>query len=113
MKILTKEEILAAEDIPTQVVDVPAWGGAVRVAGMSLGKRNEMMRKIKGKDGEIDPEKASLEAFVTGVVEPKFTREDFDALRQKSASAIDDVTKVFLELSGVGEDATESAEKNS
>ena len=35
MALLTRDEILAADDIKTEDVEVPEWGGDVRVSVMS------------------------------------------------------------------------------
>ena len=113
MKILSREEILALDDRPTEIVEVPEWGGAVKVRGMSVGQRAQLLKRIQGPDGKIDPEKASIVAFIEGVVEPKFTMEDYEALAEKSAEAMDRVTMAFMRLSGVEVGAIEAARKNS
>ena len=114
LRILTREEILASRDCPTEVVPTPEWGrgGAVKVQGMSVAQRTSLLSRIRdSKTGEIDAEKASVVAFIEGVVEPKFSMGDYEALRQKYAGAIDRVTKKFLELSGLETRALEEARK--
>lgn len=34
--MITREQILALDDLGTEVVNVPAWGGPVRVRGMTM-----------------------------------------------------------------------------
>src|SRR3990167_873470 len=112
--LLTREAIIAAADITDEIVEVPEWGGAVKVRGMSVADRTALLEKIiDEKTEKIDPEKATLVAFIVGVVEPKFTEADFPALRQKSAAALDRVTAAFLKLSGIDTKALASARKNS
>ena len=112
--LLTREAIIAAADITDEIVEVPEWGGAVKVRGMSVADRTALLEKIiDEKTEKIDQEKATLVAFIVGVVEPKFTEADFPALRQKSAAALDRVTAAFLKLSGIDTKALASARKNS
>ena len=113
VKILTKEEILAADDIPTKVVEVPEWGGAVVVHGMSAAERWEWNRKNKAADGSIDIEKAMNYALIIGISEPKFTEEDIPALRKKYGAVLDRISRAWLELSGIGEEELLKARKNS
>lgn len=113
MARLTRENILEAKDIPEAEVEVKEWGGSVLVRGMSVADRTKLLKAISDpKTDKVDPEKASLYAFVVGVVEPKFIEQDYEALKEKSAAAIDRVTKEFLTLSGVDTGAVAEARKN-
>jgi len=113
LRILSRAEILASHDCPTEIVPTPEWGkgGAVKVQGMSVAQRTNLLSRIRDNTGEIDAEKASLVAFIEGVVEPKFSMKDYDALRQKFSGVIDRVTRKFLELSGLETGALEEARK--
>jgi len=115
-KVLTREEILAATDLPREEVEVPEWGGSVIVQGVSVEQGMALMKEMQiegGEPGEIDPEKAALMAFVYGVVEPKFSAEDVPALRQKSLGAVTNVAQVFMRLSGFENEALKAARKKS
>ena len=41
MSLLSKEAILAAQDLPSEDVEVPEWGGTVRVRGLDGKGRDE------------------------------------------------------------------------
>lgn len=111
-RILTREAILASR-VPEKIVEVPAWGGCVRVRGMTVAERTALLEAITGPDGKIDGERATLYAFIHGVVEPKFTAEDVAALRELSAAALDTVTREFITLSGIAPGEMADARKKS
>ena len=114
MAILTREEIMNLDDLPVEVVEVPEWGGEVKVRGMSAEERVRWADKVKGEDGKnIDVEKAGYYAIVVGVVEPKFDETDVAWLRKKSASALDRIANRWLALSGLGTEALVEGRKNS
>ena len=128
-KFLTRDQILAAQDITTEEVDVPEWGGAVRVRGMSGRERdafeasvveqptgNRSQRRNAGRQRastNMDNLRARLGAWsiVDGNGERLFTDEDVLALGTKSAAGLDRVFEVAMRLSGISEtDADELAE---
>lgn len=106
--MLTLDQIRSAADLPERVVEVPEWGGAVRMRGLSAADGIAVMEKIQGADGKPDNEKAMVYAVLMGVVEPKFSEADMEWLKAKSLKAMTRITKVFNELSGFG--AAELAE---
>ena len=112
-RILSREEILAMDDIPTETVEVPEWNGAVVVRGMSAQERLEWGGKVKGPDGTTDVEKAMYYAIVYGVQEPRFSEDDIPALKKKSGAALDRVAKAWLRLSGLGAEEAIVARGNS
>jgi hypothetical protein len=106
---LTAAEILAANDNVTEVVQVPEWGGAVRVRGMTGYDRDGFERalvSIRGKD--VDTNWTNLRAKLvsrTTVDENDrllFKETDVVALGRKSAKALDRVFEVAQRLSGIG-----------
>ena len=41
MALLTREDILNYNDIKTEIVPVPEWGGEVKVKGLTAGERDK------------------------------------------------------------------------
>ena len=113
VKILSKEEILAADDLPVEVVPTPEWGGSVKVRGMSAEERLMYVEWTKGPDGKTDTEKATFYAIILGVIEPKFSEADIPALKKKSAAVLERISRVWLKLSGIGEEELLKARGNS
>lgn len=98
---LTVDAILSAADLPSEVVQVPEWGGAVKVQGLSraaydaIAKAAEVTVPATG-PGQVagtkrDDDKFSDLLFLACVVEPKFTEAHIPALRGKSLGALNRV----------------------
>ncbi len=114
LPIGTRENILAADDLKTDVIEVPEWGCALRVRGLTLGEVNRIVALSSDSKGKLSSIKSALFSFIAGVVEPKFTDLDIDELQKKSAVVLR-VVKRINQLSGMGEDgvvSVEDAEKN-
>lgn len=100
-EFLTIDEILAANDLPTEVVEVPEWGGSIKVQGLSraaydaIAKAAEVAVPATG-PGQVagskrDDDKFSDLLFLNCVIEPKFTEDHIPALRGKSLGALNRV----------------------
>ena len=70
-KLLTKDDILNADDLPSEVVDVPEWGGHVKVRTMSGSERDafeasliESQGKKKSKDDLMSNIRARFASLV-------------------------------------------------
>jgi len=115
MALLSKAAILAAVDLQSEDVEVPEWGGTVRVAMMSGKARDEFF----GRQGEdkVPYSQFAASVLVSTVIDedgnPVFDETDVAALRAKSQAAMDRVLAVSLRLNGIGPSAAEAAEKNS
>lgn len=109
LKFLTEAEILAAHDIASKVVEVPQWGGCVRVQGLSKAQQQAMRRDANGPDG-LDTDTMELLMFKYGVAEPKFSDAGIQALKEKSSAAFDLVLQEIIKVSGVSEEAIKQAE---
>ena len=122
MKMLTKEEIVAVVDIKTEVVEVPEWGGAVAVRGMTGLERDtfeQAMVKVSA-DGKREADLTNMRAKlcaacivdqVTG--DRLFSDADLQQLANKSSLALDRVFKVAQSINGMAPDSVEDAAKNS
>ncbi len=109
--VLTREQILGASNAPVEL-EIPEWGGVVMIRPLTVGSRTRVMAESKGKGDAKETETLSLRAFVECVVEPEFTAEDYGALKQVNAKAMDRVVKMVLELSGIDVEAVADARKN-
>src|SRR5512133_1899019 len=106
MIYLTKKQILEAQDRKFKDLEVPEWGGTVRVGTMS-GKERDSYERVFGdiREGTMD---ASIRASLCAacVVDengvPLFTKADLQALGEKSGAALDRVFDVAVELNALG-----------
>jgi hypothetical protein len=115
MSILDKAAILAAQDLPTQTVTVPEWGGDVTVRSMTGADRDQYEQALlaqRGPDGKTNMMnvRARLAAFCMVDADGKrlFADEDIAALGSKSAAALDRVFAAASKLNGIGQKDVEA-----
>lgn len=119
MTLLTKEQILSAQDLPTEIVSVPEWGGEVIVRGLTGIERDALeaeVVEVKGKKvtPKLDNLRAKLVAMSIVDEEGKrfFSDKEAAALGRKSASALERVFKVAQRLSGLTDEDVKELEEN-
>ena len=116
--ILTKEAILAADDLPRERVTVPEWGGDVFVRTMTGTERDAFEASLigtgSGKDGRLENVRARLVslALCSESGERLFDDAEIVALGKKSARALDRVFGVAQRLNGIGTDQVDIAKKD-
>lgn len=122
MAYITRDVILNSKDIETEDVEVPEWGGIVKVKAMSGTERDAFEASIVDASAKGGPrmktENIRAKLCVKTIVDPTslqpmFTVADIEALGRKSAAALDRVYAVASRLSRVSQDDIEELEKNS
>jgi hypothetical protein len=116
-----KDLILAAQDLPSEVVDVPEWGLKVTVRGLSAKERDDyFMAQAVMRGGQVvgqDTVNATAKLLVRCIRgedgEPVFGPEHVEVLGAKSAAALDRLFKVASRLSGLTEDEAKETGKDS
>ena len=111
--LLTREGVLQADDLRTDTVEIPEWGGAVQVRGLTLAEVNSIV-SLSTKKGITNTLDSAIWTFIRGCVSPAFTDLDFDDLKKKNAALLRAVKRIN-ELSGMtdgGGLAVADAEKN-
>jgi hypothetical protein len=114
-----RDRILAAEDIPVELVDVPEWGVSILVKGMTGADRGLLMEEaIDPATGEVNLQVIYPDAVILTSHDPEtgariFSTEDRAALLSKSGLAIDRVATVAMKLSGFEDKAVDKAGKDS
>ena len=112
--MLTKEQIFAARDLQTEDVDVPEWGGAVRVSVMS-GKTREALMDVLQEPQATSRFQALMLAstIVDEDGTPIFCEGDIEKLRDKSPDVLVRLVDVAMRLNKLGAKSVDDAEKNS
>lgn len=120
MTYLTKDAILSAIDIGYDEVDVPEWGGTVRIRGLSGDERDRYEQSIVTfKGSQPQPKFAGARARLVAwsIVDEKgdrlFNDREVDALGRKSAQALERVYNAARRLSGLTEEDIEELVGNS
>lgn len=117
--LLSKESILAAQDVATERVEVPKWGGAVLVRGLTGAERDAFEGEVvqrAGRDVKTNTRNMRARLVVLSVVDEQGNRlfgfADIETLGAKSARALDRVFGVAMRLSGLrDEDVEELTER--
>jgi hypothetical protein len=110
MAVLSKEDILNADDMQRELVPVPEWGGSVWVYGMTGEERDafeaEVLIQRKG-GARIDTRniraKMAARCLRDEAGKRMFGDADIKALAKKSAKALDRVFGKAQELSGISD----------
>jgi len=117
---LDRAAILAVPDITTEDVEVPEWGGVVRVRGLTASQRDKFEADSlqgKGKNARVNFTNLRARLVALCMVDEDgnqiFEERDTHVLGQKSAAAIDRVYSAAMKLSGIGDDDIEELTKNS
>lgn len=111
-----REQILDYEDIEIRTVSVPEWGDLkIDMRTPTVEARGELISQfIDRGTGKIDyvlmyPSLVVATAYVPGTEERIFTMSDVEALKKKSAKALERLGAIAVSLSGL-EDAEERVE---
>jgi len=112
-ELLTRDQILQAEDLPSETVEVLEWGGSVIVRGLTGSERGKFQNSIlthngnKSGIGQVDMKEAEMRLVAYCVVDDKgkrlFTENDIKELGKKSGIALNRITTVAMRLSGFTE----------
>jgi hypothetical protein len=120
MTLLSKTAILTANDLQTEDVEVPEWGGAVRVRSFTGRERDAFessMVRGDGRDRKVDL--TNMRARLVGLTvidetgQRLFTDDEVDLLGAKSGAALDQVFAVAQKLNGLSGADVEELSKNS
>jgi hypothetical protein len=118
-KILTRDAILQAQDLPRELVDVPEWGGSVYVRALTGAERDAFETSIveqRGKSTKMNLKNIRAKLVALTVVDEEgnriFSDSDASALGKKSAAALDRVFEVAQRLSGLRPEDVEELSKN-
>lgn len=112
MALLSKAQILAADDLVTEDLDVPEWGGTVRLCTLTGEQRDEFeSSQVEiNKKGQPKQNMANLRARLVALVvvdengNPAFSKYDIPDLGRKSAKALDRVFEKASDMNGFSEE---------
>lgn len=119
MSFLSKEQILAANDTTFETVEVPEWGGSVKVKSMTGIERDKFEESVfeqKGKDTKMNLKNFRAKLCALTMVDEAgnrlFGEDEIPALGKKSAKALDRVFTIAQSLNGIGQKEVEELTKN-
>ncbi len=104
-ELLTREAILSADDLGFELVDVPEWGGKVRIRALSGVERDRFEAEISGNGKRLKLDNVRAKLVATCAVDaeggPLFSKADVTALGRKSAAGLNRVFESAQKLSGL------------
>ena len=115
MPSLTKDQILAADDLGMLKLTVPEWGGDVFIRVMSVGERdayeNEWLRK---KETGVDDfrTKFLVRCLVDESGNRLFDNGDVTKLATKSAKVVNRLWKLAMDHNNLSDSSVEETAKN-
>lgn len=117
---LSRDQILKVNDLKTEAVEVPEWGGTVLVRALTAKERLDLTREMTGADGKINRD-ATLDLQIRlpylCMVDESGARlfeseADLIALQSKSAAALERVFGVAQRLSALTKQAADEQKKD-
>ena len=125
MKLLNFDDILAKQDKEFEDVEIPEWGGTVRIAAMSGTDRDRWELSMMQADDKSERGfRMNFDAYsrvrlvALCLVDDNFERvfvtdEQVKALGQKSGAVMDRLYGIAQRVNGLSDDDIEDLEKNS
>lgn len=102
---LTRDSILAADDLPRVTVEVPEWHGSVLVRSMSGEERDRWEASLIDADGERNMANVRARLVALTAIDEAgnrlFSDDDADALGKKSAAALDRLFGAAMKLNAL------------
>ena len=119
MPTLDRAAILAAKDIPTEVITVPEWGGDVLVKALTSEERDaweNFCAEQRERWGTRIANNIRASLAVRSVVDEEgkrlFTDAEVELIGAKAGSAVDRITDVAMRLSRIGTADLEQLKKS-
>jgi hypothetical protein len=109
LPILSLDGILQADDLGSETVPMPEWGGVVIIRGLGYQEWNGI-RSTATVNGELDEALFTKMLLSAAMTSPAVTQDQAALLMGKSVVAVDRLAKAVLKVSRIGEDAVAEAE---
>lgn len=113
-----RDQILNADDINSELVEIPVWGVTVEVRSMDGRARTRLLRLSTDGTGEVDMERIYPEMVILCSHDPEtgeriFTEDDRDAILSKAAGPVELLALAAMRVSGMSGDALDAAGNDS
>ena len=114
--ITSANSILGKDDFHYEVIEVPEWGGDLRLKSLSGSERSQIIKATQKQKDTADGvfEKCIIYAAVDEEGRRIFNDDDatLKVLQTKDAGVTQRIGRKVLEISGLSRDALQIAEKN-
>jgi hypothetical protein len=111
-----RKTIFEADDIESEIVEIPQWGVKIEVRGMTSKERAKLL-KSTSVNGEVDFDRWFPDLIIATAHDPEtgekvFEAADRDMLNTKSGAAITRLAETASRLSGLGEADVDAAKED-
>lgn len=113
MGLLTRDQILEADDITAEEVAVPEWGGSVMVRHLSASQMERIQERMQGKGIRGVTAALAAAAIVDEGGKRLFNERDIDALGKKSIGALNRVLAAIKRMNAIDQKELDELAKNS
>ena len=101
-----RDQIIGADDLPYEDVDVPEWGCTLRIRGLTAGEAEKFGAELGEQSGGFEGVRARL--LVRSVLDPEsglhvFEDGDLEVLGAKSSQVVMRLFETAQRLSGLGD----------
>ena len=115
--VLTLDQIRDAQDLAEAKVEIPEWGGCVKVRGLDHGEVSDLIAQFPGAaeaEDWNDVKEFQIQLVIRGLVEPDLSEvpDAEEVLNSKSVLPVQRIAAKVGELSGLAQGAAEAAEKS-
>lgn len=114
--LLTKEQILKQDDLKSEIVSVPEWGGDVKVSTMSGFARDRFEAGVTGKNGGTNMSNIRAKLAAATIIDEDgkllFDEGDIIKLGNKSCAALDRVFAAAQRLNLISNSDVDELAKN-
>lgn len=107
-----KEQILAADDLKREPLDIPEWGLTVYVRTMSGAERDNFEQFMQGQAKQHIRARLAVLTLCDKDGKPQFDDGDIAALSDKSSVALDRIMTTALRVNAMTNGEFEEMEKN-
>lgn len=112
--ILSFADIQAADDIETEDVFIPEWGGNVTVKVFTKAEANDIRRHMESVaeagGGKAEMDEFERQVILTGLIAPSISAEQYNLLLEKSNKAINRLSVAIMDINGMSEGQDEKDE---
>lgn len=112
--LLNKQQIKDVNDLPSIIVDMPEWGGEIKVRTMSAKDRIDFEKKNATSKTELE---TMINLIMFSCVNEDnslmFDKDDYDFLASKSAKSLMRIFNEAVKISTLSNDGLENKAKNS
>jgi hypothetical protein len=111
-----RDQILEAQDISSEQIEVPEWKVTVEVRGMTGKERAQFMQEFSTDTGALDYERLYPSLLIKVLYDPEsgepiFRDSDGDFINMKSGQVLERLGRVATRLSGMTPEAEEEAKE--